>query len=95
MGWMTVQMTRKVVSKIVKATSGAMKINTTVAKPPTKRIIIAINAKGIATIDSKMRVIVPPIQKQKSSQNPLIIFLDKSDDQILTRCLFAENLIEF
>ena len=23
------------------------------------------------------------------------IFLDKSDDQILTRCLFAENLIEF
>ena len=41
-----------------------MKINTTVAKPPTKRIIIAINAKGIATIDSKMRVI--------SSQIPLI-----------------------
>ena len=51
---MTVKKTRKVVSEIVKATSGAMKINTTVAKHPTKRINIEIMTKGIATIDSKM-----------------------------------------
>ena len=89
---MTVQMTRKVVSKIVKATSGAMKIIMKAAKTPTKRINIAIMTKGIATIDSKMRVISSQIPLIFSGSNFVAFYLL---DQILTRCLFAENLIEF
>ena len=104
-----VPMTKQIVDIIAPitettATKAAMTATPTATRPPnTKAITKAIMATITANIDPKMAVIVPPMQVQKSSQNPHIfrirtlsrfIFLDKSDDQILTRCLFAENLIE-
>ena len=115
------------------ATKAAMTATPTATRlPNTKATTKAIMATITAKIDPKMAAIVPPMQVQKSSQNPLIFRIgtstgfifwwsdfdslsfrgkvdwilirelaaaiwhkNKSDDQILTRCLFAENLIEF
>ena len=87
----------------------AMTATTTAAKPPnTKAILMAIVAKVICTdnrqqndSDSAPNACICKIFAKSAHFARLELcrvlssYLGKSDDQILTRCLFAENLIEF